>query len=48
MLASSESGQTVLEYSLVVAFVSIVIAATLAGAANGWITAVTGQITDVL
>ena len=48
LIVSSESGQTVLEYGLVVGFVSIVILGTLAASANGWITTVTGQITDVL
>jgi Flp pilus assembly pilin Flp len=47
-LVDREEGQTVIEYGLVVAFVSIVTLAVLITASNGWITSVTGQITAAL
>jgi len=45
---TEQVAQGVVEYALVVAFVSVVIVGVLAASASGWITTITSEITDAL
>ena len=46
--SENEIGQTVVEYAMVVGFVCLLVVGILAGLVPGWLTTLTGNITDAL
>ncbi len=48
LLETSEHGQTVVEYAMLVGLVSLVIIGVLVAAAPGWISSVTGLVTTAI